>query len=326
MNSSIATIHAGRWGRVGAGLGVGLIFFWLAVRQTNWADFEEAVRQASPVWILVGMACYAVAIGLRILRWKMIFNFVVPLNFRQVAVALVVGYAVNSLLPARLGELFRADFCKRQYGVKRSLVLGTIAIERLMDGIFVVTALVIGIVFAQGPFKTDISLDWLATLGAILFASVGVALYYLGGDYAFPWLERWPAAQPRIAALRSSARLVRHPTIITIGLVTLPVWAFDTAAVWAMMRTCDIALNPIEMCAAVGIVSLSTLLPSPPGFLGTMQFAYALSATMFGYSAAQGIAAATANQVFLLGSVAVIGLAQLGRHFVADLRQSSDSV
>ncbi len=77
-------------------------------------------------------------------------NFVVPLNFReQAAVALVVGCAVNSLLPARLGELFRADFCKRQYGVKRSLVLGTIAIERLMDGIFVVTALVIGIVFAR---------------------------------------------------------------------------------------------------------------------------------------------------------------------------------
>ena len=61
----------------------------------------------------------------------------------------------------------------------------------------------------------------------------------------------------------------------------------------------------------IGVVSLSTLLPSPPGFLGTMQFAFAIAVSTFGYSWSQGIAAATVNQVFLLGSMVAIGLALL---------------
>jgi hypothetical protein len=34
-----------------------------------------------------------------------------------VAETLVVGCAFNNLLPARLGELFRADYAKRRFGV-----------------------------------------------------------------------------------------------------------------------------------------------------------------------------------------------------------------
>ena len=61
----------------------------------------------------------------------------------------------------------------------------------------------------------------------------------------------------------------------------------------------------------IGVVSLSTLLPSPPGFLGTMQFAFAIAVSTFGYSWSQGIAAATVSQVFLLGSMVAVGLALL---------------
>ena len=61
----------------------------------------------------------------------------------------------------------------------------------------------------------------------------------------------------------------------------------------------------------IGVVSLSTLLPSPPGFLGTLQFAFAIAVSTFGYSWSQGIAAATVTQVFLLGSLVAIGLALL---------------
>jgi hypothetical protein len=43
----------------------------------------------------------------------------------------------------------------------------------------------------------------------------------------------------------------------------------------------------------VGVVSLSTLLPSPPGFLGTLQFAFAITVSMFRYFWSQGITAAT---------------------------------
>jgi hypothetical protein len=58
-----------------------------------------------------------------------------------VAEALLVGYGFNNLIPARLGELVRADYAKRQFGVSRSAALGSIVIERLLDGFIVVLCL-----------------------------------------------------------------------------------------------------------------------------------------------------------------------------------------
>ena len=67
------------------------------------------------------------------------------------------------------------------------------------------------------------------------------------------------------------------------------------------------------MSLILGVVSLSMLLPSPPGFVGTMQFAYVIAVQAFGYSSYQGIVAATANQILLIGSMVVVGLVLLGR-------------
>lgn len=58
----------------------------------------------------------------------------------------------------------------------------------------------------------------------------------------------------------------------------------------------------------VGVSSLSTLLPSAPGFLGPYQYAYALVLSLLGYESGQGVAAATAVQLFLMGSLTIVGL------------------
>ena len=64
--------------------------------------------------------------------------------------SLLVGYGVNTLLPARLGELFRAEFFKRSYGVTRSVGLASVALERLLDGVIVVACLAAGLWLAGG--------------------------------------------------------------------------------------------------------------------------------------------------------------------------------
>ena len=62
---------------------------------------------------------------------------------------MLVGYAVNIILPARLGELFRADYGCRLTHVARSAILGSIFIERLVDLLAVVIILSIGLELAE---------------------------------------------------------------------------------------------------------------------------------------------------------------------------------
>jgi len=74
-----------------------------------------------------------------------------------------------------------------------------------------------------------------------------------------------------------------------------------------------------QMLSIVGIVSLSTMLPSAPGFVGTYQYAYAFAVSLFSYEPAKGVAAATATQIFLLGSQTLAGL---GIYFYLNLVKS----
>jgi glycosyltransferase 2 family protein len=112
--------------------------------------------------------------------------------------------------------------------------------------------------------------------------------------------------------------------MVGILLTSLLIWLAEGAAQWCILYACGVSLDMLGMCLVIGVVSLSTLLPSPPGFLGTMQFAFVLSVTILGYSSPQGLAAALANQIFLLGSMVAVGLALLlvtySRRFTAKVR------
>ncbi len=90
------------------------------------------------------MIAYAINLSLRTWRWQIILRPVAAIPYPIVARALLVGYGLNTIMPARLGELFRAEFFKKTFGLSRIWGLTSIVIERLFDGLTVVTCLGIG--------------------------------------------------------------------------------------------------------------------------------------------------------------------------------------
>ncbi len=73
-----------------------------------------------------------------------------PVSAAAVLQALLVGYAVNGALPARLGELFRADYLSRRSDFSGSTALASIVVERLLDLLAAVSLLVAGLIAAGG--------------------------------------------------------------------------------------------------------------------------------------------------------------------------------
>jgi len=67
-------------------------------------------------------------LALRAWRWQVILRPVAAIPYPSVARALLVGYGLNAIMPARLGELFRAEFFKKTYGLSRVWGLTSIVI------------------------------------------------------------------------------------------------------------------------------------------------------------------------------------------------------
>src|SRR5271165_4209051 len=130
------------------GLACTLFFLAIAFYRVQLGAVSAALAGADPVWVGAAMLVYAGNFALRAWRWEGILRPVAPIPYPIVARALLVGYGLNAVMPARLGELFRAEFFKKTFGLSRVWGLTSIVIERLFDGITVICCLGAGLLFA----------------------------------------------------------------------------------------------------------------------------------------------------------------------------------
>ena len=118
---------------------------------------------------------------------------------------------------------------------------------------------------------------------------------------------------PRLGAMLGDfaqlLRVVRTPRFALIVLGTLPIWAVEICSIWSICGAVGVDLKLAGMLALMGGASLSTLLPTAPGYVGSYQFAFVLILGQFGIGATAAIVAATTVQIYLIGGYTLIGLA-----------------
>jgi len=98
---------------------------WFTLRAIDLRELERVLRSSSLTWIGVSLAVYWLEIAMRSMRWRMLLRPVAALTFGQVVLSLVIGYAANNALPARLGEVFRAHFVGKRYNLSRAAAMAT---------------------------------------------------------------------------------------------------------------------------------------------------------------------------------------------------------
>jgi hypothetical protein len=152
-------------------------------------------------------------------------------------------------------------------------------------------------------------LSTLSITATLIFSSIFLLLWLLGRGHGMKWLTRFPPAiTSRIQSFRQGLSVCRTSSFSKAVSLSLAVWLLEGLALWSVLRAVQVSLSWQQILTSLGVTSLSTLIPSAPGYVGTYQYAYVFTLGLFGYAPAQGIAAATAFQMFLFGSVTLIGV------------------
>lgn len=298
-----------RWLRAVAGSALGAFLLWLALRQVDMVQLKQAFVGARGADLGIALILYWADIALRAVRWRALLAREVKLPFRQVLRALVVGYAVNNIVPARLGELFRADFLSREYGVTRSGALGSIVVERLLDALLVV--LLFGVGLAVLPARAAGALEVAAAVAGAVVVLAAAAVAGISCLTDTGWDRRFPRIGAQVRAVANSFAIVRARGIVAPLFLSCAIWGLESGAIYAVLRSCGVAPGLLGLCVVVGAGSLSTLLPSAPGYVGSLQVAFMLAFVALGLDSIAGVAAATLVQVFLLGGMPIAGLVVL---------------
>jgi uncharacterized protein (TIRG00374 family) len=106
-------------------------------------------------WLPAAIAAYLLGHGVRGLRCTWLLRGHAHLSLGTGANVVVVGYAVNNLLPARAGELARSAMVSERTGIPFAHSLTVIFIERILDGLAILT------LFLIAAWLTAFSVPWL---------------------------------------------------------------------------------------------------------------------------------------------------------------------
>ena len=294
------------------GIALGLGLLWAALRNIDFDELRRLVRDIDPRWVIAGIAAYAAGIALRIVRWRSLLAQLVPATYRNVGIILIVGYAVNNILPARLGEFFRADFAKKRLGLDRSAVLGTILVERTFDGLTVVGMLCLGLAgygaAAVIPGSYGLSAFQLVAASGLALFGIAIAGVIIGAGHAHrvtvlpDWIHR------RVQKFAAGLRTLNRASLLRLCLLSALVWLMEMAALAAVLRCIAVTLDPPQLMILTGVTALSTLVPTAPGYVGSYQYVFSLAMTAFGLAAVAGVVAATIVQVALFGGLTLLGI------------------
>ncbi len=119
---------------------VAIVFFVQKLHidpQKIWA----AIRSANIIFLLAAFASYYLSFPLRSVRWRILLENVgftkaegveLP-KFWKLTEIIFISWFANSIVPAKLGDLYRAYLLRQESGVSATKTFGTVMAERLLD-------------------------------------------------------------------------------------------------------------------------------------------------------------------------------------------------
>ena len=292
----------------------------------DWIEFARAFHDVSPLWLGAAAMLTALSIAVRALRWTLISG----LPSRQWAgvwYAEVVGYVGNLLYPGRVGEILRVAALHQLTRIPPGKAVASAFADRIADLVVLSGATILVVSHVAGlpgnllgaAIVTGLT-PLTLFIAVIAFGDVWVRVV---GRMARKLRGQWTERLPRWCAQGvQSSRALRKPQVLVGVLLLSSVAAVcDYGIMWLVIRAMSWSL-PVIAAVTVGIlITLGSLLPAAPGYIGIYQVACMFALRPFGI----GESAAIAYSVILQATVLIVfvlhGLAAFWR-YGALLKQS----
>ena len=142
------------------GVVITLVCLVLAFYRVNVDELLGALATANYLLVLPALLLWLVGYMARTLRWRAILAGARPGSLGSLFGVLMVGFATNNLLPARLGEIARAYLLRRRTGLRKTFVLASIVLERVFDGLALVAVILLLSALVKPPgwdSETDVA-------------------------------------------------------------------------------------------------------------------------------------------------------------------------
>ncbi len=153
-----------------------LVLFVRSLPGFKLEELPDKILAANPLLLLGAFAIFYFGFPLRGLRWAMLVRRTgFPLGVRDATEIIFLSWLVNCLVPAKLGDVYRAWLLKINSTVSLSRTFGTVFIERVLDLFAIVTlGLAAGFWSFRGRLPGEVQIVFAIGVVVVLLLALGL--------------------------------------------------------------------------------------------------------------------------------------------------------
>src|SRR5579859_2422759 len=298
--------------------------------QQTWA----AIRAANSWFLLAAFLIYYLSFPIRTLRWRILLENIgytkakgvhLP-KFPKLLEILYISWFANVIVPAKLGDLYRAYLLRTETGLPASRTFGTVRAERLLDLLVLLMLFIPAVIISLHENLPP-------QLHAGLF--VTLALVVLGAIALFV-LRAYPRQIERLVPERFRAHynhfqegtLGSFRRVPRLGALTVGVWAceslrfFFVALAFGLISGSLLHIIAAALFIALG-EALLTVVPFTGGGVGLVEGGMFAMIALFTTNTSQAAAAILTDRTISLFSILVFGFIVFMIAFGRDARKAT---
>jgi uncharacterized protein (TIRG00374 family) len=256
------------------GLAISAIFLYIAFHGQKPEEVIGFIQQANMPLLLIAAAWFFVSVYVIALRWQYLLRSTKLVSAGTLFRLVCISYMGNNVYPLRGGEALRILLLQRSDGVPIVRSTTITIVERIFDGIVMVTFVVLALVVLdiQSP-----ELRAIASVTAPLFVILLVVFFVLALKpnlmrSLVAFFSRFLPGRLRDIALKLSEEVIgaleglRSPADLagTVFFSYLS-WALEATVYWIVAFAFGLDTPFAAMLLVIGVINLAGLLPASPG-------------------------------------------------------------
>ena len=281
------------------------------------------IRSADPALFAVVILLNLLQYVIRAWRWNILIEPIKKTAFSSRLYALLIGFAANCILPARLGEIIRANYLGQREHLSASSTFGTIVVERIFDGLTLLLFLMIGLM------GTTFSGEWqsigasLRATGVFLLVAYLLLISFLIGfklkaKLFLNLLDRLLFLVPKTFRSRIidvvwnfslGLAMTRKPhQWVLVIFYSLLLWFASLCQIKLVEFSIHLQMPLIAPFLVMAMASFGVMIPSAPGFIGTFHLSVQYAYLFYGIGKEEGLSAAILWHASFFFPTLILGL------------------
>lgn len=278
----------------------------------DFAALARSIGQADPVLLLAAFGVYYLGFPLRGYRWTLLLRGAgTRVGVRDSTEIIFISWLVNCLVPAKLGDVYRAYLLRLNFDVSLSRTFGTVFIERVFD-LFAIVLL--GLAAGFWSFRNGLSpeVQIVFGVGVLVVVALAVALYTIR-NFGSRIIRRLPLPHRVVEfydRFEEGLFSIEWRRIPALALITGLIWATEAMRLYLVILALgfDLQLGISGAFFVALIASLLTAVPFTPAGLGLVEVGVAgILIALYNAPVEQAAAIVLVDRAISVLSIIVLG-------------------